>query len=166
MFEDYEPENCHTTEHKVRDSGKPDRRWTAQILWIQNWHFITQQSEGEEEEAFMEVYLYFLRRPSHQLCFLSCRPFVVNATFSTGLLGCQSFDLSPGLGSWQLEFKSLIILIVGFRNFFCCLVWAVDLGAQITDEGRSLHIGSFCPAMLPIGAWNMILKVLIYLTIL
>ena len=31
------------------------------------------------------------------------------------------FFLSPGLGSWQLEFKSLIISIIGFRNFFCCL---------------------------------------------
>jgi len=39
-----------------------------------------------------------------------------------------------------LEFKSLIIVIVGFRKFFRCLVWAIDLGVQITDEGRSLHI--------------------------
>ena len=30
-------------------------------------------------------YLFFHRRPSHKLCFLSYRPFVVNATFSTGL---------------------------------------------------------------------------------
>ena len=27
------------------------------------------------------------------------------------------------------------------------MVWAVDLGVQITDDGRSLYIGSFCPAM-------------------
>ena len=26
------------------------------------------------------------------------------------------------------------------------MVWAVDLGVQITDVGRNLHIGSFCPA--------------------
>ena len=26
---------------------------------------------------------------------------------------------------------------------------AVDLGVQITDVGRSLYIGSFCPAMIP-----------------
>ena len=57
------------------------------------------------------------------------------------------FLLSPGLGSVQLEFKSLIIVIVGFQNLVCCLVWAVYLGVQITDEGRSLYIGSFCPAM-------------------
>ena len=27
------------------------------------------------------------------------------------------------------------------------MVWAVDLGVQIADVGRSLYIGSFCPAM-------------------
>ena len=43
------------------------------------------------------------------------------------------FLLSPGLGSWQLEFKSLIIVIVRFQNFVCCLVWAVYLGVQITN---------------------------------
>ena len=32
-------------------------------------------------------YLFFHRRPTHKLCFLLCRPFVVNATFSTGLVG-------------------------------------------------------------------------------
>ena len=56
-----------------------------------------------------------------------------------------SFLACPGL--LILEFKSLIILIVGFRNFFCCLVWAVDLGVQITDEGRSLYYGSYCLAI-------------------
>ena len=65
-------------------------------------------------------------------------------TSSTGLVGVEVSSVS-----WlaQLEFKSLIIVIVGFQNFVCCLVWAVYLGVQITDEGRSLYIGSFCPAM-------------------
>ena len=27
------------------------------------------------------------------------------------------------------------------------MAWAVDLGVQITDVGRRLYIGSFCPAM-------------------
>ena len=27
------------------------------------------------------------------------------------------------------------------------MAWGVDLGVQITDMGRSLYIGSFCPAM-------------------
>ena len=31
-------------------------------------------------------YLFSHRLPTHKLCFLSCRPFVVNATFSTGLV--------------------------------------------------------------------------------
>ena len=46
-----------------------------------------------------------------------------------------------------MDFKSLIILIFGFRNVFCCLAWAVDLVVQITDEGRNLYIRPFCPAM-------------------
>ena len=52
--------------------------------------------------------------------------------------------------SWLLqltEFKSLIIVIVSFQNCVCCLDWVVYLGVEITDEGRSLYIGSFCPAM-------------------
>ena len=44
------------------------------------------------------------------------------------VLRVLKFLLSPGLGSWKLEFKSLIIVIVGFENFVCCLVWAVYLG--------------------------------------
>ena len=85
--------------------------------------------------------LFFHRRPTHELCFIFCRPFVVNATFSTGLV-VLDFVLSPDLGSLQLEFKSLIILIAGFQNFAFCLVQAVDLGVQINDDGRSLYIGS------------------------
>jgi hypothetical protein len=30
-------------------------------------------------------YLFFHHRPTHKLCFISCKPFVVNATFSTVL---------------------------------------------------------------------------------
>ena len=41
--------------------------------------------------------------------------------------------------------------MVGFLNFefffVCYLAWTIDLGFQITDVGRSLYIGSFCPAM-------------------
>ena len=48
--------------------------------------------------------------PSNSCVFLSCRPFVVN-TFSTGLVGVEVLP-SPGLGSWQLEFKSLFFFSV------------------------------------------------------
>ena len=44
---------------------------------------------------YLFFYLFFHRRPTHQLCFLSCMPFVVNATFSTGLVGCRSFFIPP-----------------------------------------------------------------------
>jgi len=63
--------------------------------------------------------------------------------------------LSPDFGSWQLEFKSLIIVIVGFQFFVCCLAWAVAyLGVQINDEGKSLYIGSFCPAMTSLSRFS------------
>ena len=91
-------------------------------------------------------YLFFTVVPSNYCVFLSCRPFIVNITFPTGLVGVKISSFSC-LGSWELEFKSLIIIIVGFQNFVCCLAWAVDLGVQITDVGRSLYIGLFCPAM-------------------
>ena len=56
------------------------------------------------------------------------------------------------MGRFQLELINLpifpvIIVIVGFKNFVCCLAWAADFGVQITDEGRSLYIGPFWPAM-------------------
>ena len=77
--------------------------------------------------------------------FLTCRTFVVDTTLSTGLVGVEVSSVS-WLGQLT-EFKSLIIVIVGFENFVCCLTWAVYFGVQITDEGRSLYIGSFCPEM-------------------
>jgi hypothetical protein len=41
-----------------------------------------------------------------------------------GVLWVLKLPLSPGLGSWQLEFKSLIIIIVGFKIclFVCCFL--------------------------------------------
>ena len=39
-------------------------------------------------------YLFFHRRPTHKLCFLSCRPFVIIATFSTGLVVYSVSSLS------------------------------------------------------------------------
>ena len=42
------------------------------------------------------------------------------------VLWVLKFLMSPGLGSWQLEFKSLIIVIVGFQNFVCGLALAND----------------------------------------
>ena len=40
-------------------------------------------------------YLFFHRRPTNKLCFLSSRPFVVNATFLTGLV----YDLNSEINS-------------------------------------------------------------------
>jgi len=69
------------------------------------------------EKFQLELIFYFtycsIGVPSNICVFLSIRPFVVNKTFSTGLVGVE-FPLSPGLGSWQFEFESLIIVVVGF----------------------------------------------------
>ena len=81
-------------------------------------------------------YLFFNVVPSNTYVFLSCRPFVVNTTFSTSL---EVFSVS---WLWQL-----IIVIVGFQNFVCCLVWAVLSWSSNHCVGRSLYIGSSCPAM-------------------
>ena len=56
-------------------------------------------------------YLFFTVVPSNSCVFLSSRLFVVN-TFSSGLVGAEVSSVS-WLG--QLEFKSLIIAIVGFQ---------------------------------------------------
>ena len=95
--------------------------------------------------------LFSIVVPSTIFMFLSCRPFVAITTLSTGLVGVEVSSIS-WLG--QLEFKSLIIVIVHFQNFVCCLAWAVDLGVQVTDEGRSLYIGSFCPAMTSLAGFQ------------
>ena len=38
-----------------------------------------------------------------------------------------------------------LLQLLFFKTLF--VGWAVDLRVQIIDEGRSLYIGSFCPAM-------------------
>ena len=83
-------------------------------------------------------YLFFHRRPIQQLWFFPVGLSSLIQHFQQ-VLRVLKFLLSPGVGSWQLEFKSLIIVIVGFQNFVCCLAWAVYLGVQITDEGSSLY---------------------------
>ena len=78
--------------------------------------------------------LFFNRRPLTS-CFISCRPFVVNATFSTGLV---VYSVS-WLGQLSVGVKkSLIISIVGFRNFF--VVWS---GLLLLDF-KSLMRGEVC----------------------
>jgi len=47
--------------------------------------------------------------------FLSCRPFVVNTTFSTGLEDVEVTSVS-WLGQLTVEFKSLIIVIINIKG--------------------------------------------------
>ena len=60
------------------------------------------------------IYLYF--PPSFHLtvcCFCPVGLSLLYQHFQQ-VLWVLKLHLSPGLGSWQLEFKSLIIVIVGF----------------------------------------------------
>ena len=97
-------------------------------------------------ELIYFYYLVFHRRAIQYLCFSF--PVVLSSLmqYSQQVL----FGVEVSSVSWfreLTEFKSLISLIVGSRNLFGCLVWAFDLWVQITDDGISLYIGSFCPAM-------------------
>ena len=82
-------------------------------------------------ELIYFYYLLFHRRPIQCCVFLSCRPFVVNVTFSTSV----EVSLSPGLGSWQLEFKSLIISIVGYLDEL--ETWLRDWRTAINVSNRA-----------------------------
>ena len=66
-------------------------------------------------------YLFFQRRPV-QCCVFFPVGFSSLMRHFQQVLWALKFLLSCGLSSWQFEFKSLIILIFGFQNFFCCLV--------------------------------------------
>ena len=76
------------------------------------------------------IYLFSHHRPTQQLC-ISFRLYYDIFNRSCRVL---KFLLSPGLGSWHLEFKSLIISIFGFRCFLCSLSWAFDFGIQIPSS--------------------------------
>ena len=87
-------------------------------------------------------YLFFHRPLIQQLCFFSVGLSSLIRHFQQ-FLWVLKFILSPGLGSWQLEFKSLIIVIVGFLNFqafFLVVTWPELL---ILDF-KSLMWGEVC----------------------
>ena len=97
---------------------------------------------GRFQSELIYYFTYFSTFVTSNSCvFLFSRPFIVN-TFSTGLVMLK-FILSPGLGSWQLEFKSLIIIIVCFQNFVYILVWTVYLGIQIYVREEVCILGHF-----------------------
>ena len=65
--------------------------------------------------------------------FLSCRHFIVNTTFSTGLVGVEVISVS-WLGQLTVKFKSVIIVIVGFKNFVCCLELILEFKSLLWGE--------------------------------
>ena len=60
------------------------------------------RSRGLNNRIIYFYYLFFHRRPNHKFCFLSCRSFVANATFSTGLI------VSSGQARRQKKLQNLL----------------------------------------------------------
>jgi len=86
--------------------------------------YIVLRTDGKiSVRIILLFYLYFVTVfPSNICMFLSCRPFVVVTTFPIGLMGVEVTSVS-WLGQLT-EFKSLIIVIVGFLNFeFLFVAW-------------------------------------------
>ena len=63
-------------------------------------------------------------------------------TFSKGLVYSVSW-----LGQLTVGVQITDYFNSWVSKFLCYLVWAVDLGVQITDVGESLYIGSFFSAI-------------------
>ena len=87
--------------------------------------------------------LFSIVLPSNSCCFCPVGLSLLIQHFQQ-VLRALKLLLSPGLGSWQLEFKSLIIDIVGFLNFeffFCYFAWVVDL--WLVSQLRVYHIIDF-----------------------
>ena len=85
-------------------------------------------------------YLFSTAFPSNIFMFLSCRPFLLIQHFQQ-VLRVLKFLLSPGLGSWQLEFKSLIIVILVFKILFVAWPWLLILEIKSLMRGtlKSKH---------------------------
>ena len=76
--------------------------------------------------------------PSNSCVFLSCRLSSLIQHFQQ-VLWVMKFLLSPGLGSWQLEFKSVIIVICDFQKFLF-VAWP----GLLISEFKSLMRGEVC----------------------
>ena len=96
------------------------------VLCILLFKFLRQKSRGQKCLDWIITWISCLRLelinhftyfstvfPSNICVFLFCRPFLLIQHFQ-GVLRVLKLLLSPGLGSGQLEIKSVIIVIVGF----------------------------------------------------
>ena len=79
----------------------PEPWFTNKHVTINTFKYHVSYTDGKIAVTIIYFnYLFFHRRPTHKLCFLSCRPFVVNATFLTGRFSCL---LAWAVGSWSLN---------------------------------------------------------------
>ena len=110
---------------KYKDNSQCINWFHRQVQHLWNWYFkrkflihgpIHEKRVVNKVQRIELIYYftYFHRRPIQQLCFIPVGLFV-NTTFSTGLLGVEVPSVS-WLGQLT-EFKSLIIVIVGFKMF-------------------------------------------------
>ena len=76
-----------------REKEKEREREKQEAIWTYNFKYHVSCTDGKISVKIIS----FLLLPTHKLCFPSCRPFIVNTTFSTGLV---VFPVS-GLDSWQ-----------------------------------------------------------------
>ena len=77
-------ECINTFKDHVSELVANESRGLVECINTFKYHVLS--SDGKISVQNIFYYLFFHRRPTHKLCFLSCRPFVVNATFSTGLV--------------------------------------------------------------------------------
>ena len=91
------------------------------VFWSKDCTFVFWLYNGISVRIIYFYYLFLHHPPIHNLRFLSCRPFDINATFSTGLVVSSVswlWQLTVGVNHWYFNCWVL--------NFFCCLGWAVD----------------------------------------
>ena len=73
----------------LHKSGRSSNKIRLLVVLIKLYTFKYHVSRTDGKISVGIIYFYYLffhSRPTHKLCFLSCRPFFFNVTFSTGLV--------------------------------------------------------------------------------
>ena len=85
-------------------------------------------------------YLFFHRRPTHKLYFLSCRSFVVNATFSTGLvvfsvswnetqlvsgMTVAKWEIKINISNWNLPISAWNMIFKSIDDHDCWCIYNI-----------------------------------------
>ena len=115
----------------------------TQIYKINTFKYQVSCTDGKI--SFRIIYFYYLffhRRPTHKLCFLSCRSFVVNVTFSTGLVVysvpwlVHLLNNNNNNSSWIMDFFVNVVLSLRVLS-------EMNLFGYFSHKGRELREGKF-----------------------